>query len=129
MNDFALVIAGSALGGMARYWLSRRVGRGLGETFPWGTIVVNVSGAFAIGAIAAAVAACDALAGPGFWHFSIVGCLGSYTTVSAFSLQTLELAHQGREWRAAGNVLVSLGLCLSAAAFGFFAASLLSTGG
>jgi CrcB protein len=125
MKEFALIVAGSALGGVARYWLTGLVARWRGETFPWGTIAVNVSGAFAIGAFAAVASMYDALAGPGAWQFCVIGLLGSYTTVSAFSLQTLALVQEGEAWRAAGNVLLSLGLCLSAAALGLSAASLL----
>lgn len=121
MKEFALVLAGSALGGMARYWLSGVVGRRIGETFPWGTMAVNASGAFAIGVAAALTASNPALAELGLWHLGIIGFLGSYTTVSSFSLQTLALLREGQRWPAAGNVLLSLGLCLSAAAAGFAA--------
>lgn len=116
----AWVAGGSALGGMARYWLSGTVGRWIGETFPWGTLAVNVTGAFAIGVVAA-VAAAGTLAAwqPEAWLLAVVGFLGSYTTVSSFSLQTLALARAGQPWRAGGNILMSVGLCLSAAAAGF----------
>lgn len=111
--------------GMARYWLSGFIGRWIGETFPWGTMVVNVSGAFAIGLIAAVGATQDDFASLGLWHLLVIGFLGSYTTVSSFSLQTLALVREGEQWQAAGNVVLSLGLCLSAAALGFYAVSLL----
>jgi CrcB protein len=71
----------------------------------------------------------EALAGPTVWQFCVIGVLGSYTTVSAFSQQTLALVHEGEEWRAAGNVVLSLGLCLLAAALGIYAASLLPGAG
>ena len=125
MKNFALIMVGSALGGVVRYWLTDVVARWRGETFPWGTIAVNATGAFAIGAFAALASTFDALGGPGVWQFCIVGALGSYTTVSAFSLQTLALVQEGEEWRAAGNVALSLGLCLSAAALGLLAPGLL----
>ena len=121
MKEFALVVTGSALGGVARYWLSGVVGRRVGETFPWGTMAVNVSGAFAIGAVAALAASNPGFAALGLWHLGVIGFLGSYTTVSSFSLQTLALLRDGQPWQAAGNVLLSLGLCLSAAAAGFAA--------
>lgn len=58
MRDIAILIgwiaAGSALGGLARFFISGLVARSIGETFPWGTMVVNVTGAFAIGILAAA---------------------------------------------------------------------------
>lgn len=53
----------------------------------------------------------------------MTGFLGSYTTVSSFSLQTLALARDGEWTKAAGNVLLSLLLCLAAVAAGIFAGS------
>jgi fluoride exporter len=114
------VALGSAFGGAARYFLSGLVGRNVGETFPWGTLAVNVSGCFAIGLIAAAA---DAQGSPSaaWWQLAVVGFLGSYTTVSSFSLQTLSLARDGEFVQASGNILLSLVLCLGAVALGFAA--------
>jgi CrcB protein len=113
------VALGSAVGGMARFFFSGFVGRRIGETFPWGTMVVNVTGAFAIGLIAAAADARLLFDAPDVWALIVTGFLGSYTTVSSFSLQTLALARDGDWLRAGGNVLFSLGLCLCAVALGF----------
>jgi fluoride exporter len=121
MQDLAGVMLGCALGGMARFWVSGIVGRRLGEAFPWGTIVVNVTGAFVIGIFAAAASGDGWFGEPTAWLFAGIGFLGSYTTVSAFSLQTLLLMRNGQGWRAAGNVALSLGLCLPAAALGLLA--------
>src|SRR5215472_15744795 len=108
------VILGSALGGMARYFISGFVARRIGETFPWGTLIINVSGAFLIG-IFGALAKDNAslLALPDPWLFAVIGFLGCYTTVSSFSLQTLSLSRNGETGRAAGYVALSVGLCLS----------------
>lgn len=112
------VACGAAAGGMARFFISGLVGRRIGETFPWGTMVVNITGAFAIGLIASA----DALLHfdlRGWWPLVVTGFLGSYTTVSSFSLQTLALARDGN-WPGAGvNIVLSVVLCLAAAALGF----------
>lgn len=113
------VALGAALGGTARYFVSGIVGRRFGETFPWGTTVVNATGSLAIGLAAAAAADGGPLHAPALWQLAVVGFLGSYTTVSSFSLQTLALARDGQVWQAGGNVLVSLLLCLSAVALGF----------
>jgi fluoride exporter len=120
MTLLLLVAAGSALGGMARFWLSGFVAGRVGETFPWGTLAVNVSGALAIGLVAAAAAAGAGYLGPHGWHFAVFGFLGSYTTVSSFSLQTLLLTRDGEWRRAAANVGLSLALCLSAVGLGLF---------
>jgi CrcB protein len=118
MGAMVWVVLGSALGGMARYWLSGAVGRTVGETFPWGTMAVNVSGALAIGIVAAIAARGGWAAGEHGWPLVVIGLLGSYTTVSSFSLQTLALARDGEWRRAAANVALSVVLCLSAAAVG-----------
>lgn len=113
------VALGSALGGPARYLVSGIVGRHIGETFPWGTMVVNATGAFAIGAIAAAATVEGLFPMPQAWQFAVTGFLGSYTTVSSFTLQTMALARDGQFARAGGNVIASLILCLSAVALGY----------
>lgn len=120
------VVLGSALGGTARYFLSGFVARRVGETFPWGTLVVNVSGAFVIGVFAAlAMDNASLLASPDPWLFAVTGFLGCYTTVSSFSLQTLALARDGEGGRAIGYVAISVGLSLGAVAVGFSLVGLL----
>ena len=120
MTGLLSVALGSVLGGMARYFISGFVARWVGETFPWGTLIVNVSGAFAIG-IFGALAQDDnsVFASPDPWLFAVTGFLGCYTTVSSFSLQTLTLARESERGRAAGYVALSVGLCLGAVAAGF----------
>jgi CrcB protein len=115
------VVLGSVLGGPARYFVSGVIGRHVGETFPWGTMVVNISGAFVIGLLAAAASLDGTLPMPVAWQFAATGFLGSYTTVSSFSLQTLALVRDGQILRAGGNVLLSVSLCLSAVALGYAA--------
>lgn len=116
------VLAGSALGGMARYALSGFVARHAGETFPWGTLVVNVSGALLAGLLLGALT--QAAGHPAaLLQFVLFGFLGSYTTVSSFSLQTLQLARNGQWLPATGNVALSAGLCLAAAWAGLWLAA------
>jgi CrcB protein len=120
------VVLGSVLGGTARYFISGVVARRVGETFPWGTLTVNVSGALLIG-IFGALARDNAslLASPNPWLFAVTGFLGCYTTVSSFSLQTLALARGGEGGRAVGYVAISVALCISAVAVGFAIVDLL----
>jgi fluoride exporter len=127
LHGLTSVALGSALGGAARYFVSGLVGRAVGEHFPWGTMAVNVTGSLAIGAMAAAAAA-GALAGPA-QMLAVTGFAGCYTTVSSFSLQTLALARDRQPWRAAGNVALSLVLCLSAVALGLAAGAAVLGGG
>jgi CrcB protein len=113
MEDLFWLALGCAAGGMARHWLSGIPGRAAASVFPWATLAVNASGALGIGVLAGAAAAGHPwFSGPGAWRVLAVGFLGSYTTVSSFSLQTLVLAQTGARGRAAGNVVLSLGLCL-----------------
>lgn len=118
MQALLLVALGSALGGVARFWCSRLVARRVGERFPWGTLAVNASGAFVVGLIAGVTARGGVFATPAAWQLAVIGFLGSYTTVSSFSLETLALARGGKLWRAGGNVLLSLALCLGAVSLG-----------
>src|SRR5690348_18304009 len=113
--DWAWVIIGSALGGMARYGVSGAVARRIGETFPWGTFVVNVSGSLVIGLFAALVAPGGALGGEeAAGVFVMTGLCGGYTTFSSFSLQTLNLARDGEWPRALANIVASAASCLIA---------------
>lgn len=120
LSGLLSVIIGSALGGVARYFISGFVARRVGETFPWGTLFINVSGAFLIGVFGAmAEDNTSLLASPDSWLFAVTGFLGCYTTVSSFSLQSLSLARDGEGGRAAGYVVISVALCLVAVALGF----------
>jgi CrcB protein len=117
------VALGAAIGGPMRFLVSGLVARWIGETFPWGTLVVNVSGAFALGAFAALATARGASPA---WLFVATGILGSYTTVSSFSLQTLALVRDGERFRAMANAAGSLALCLAAAFAGLALAQALA---
>ena len=120
LSGLISVVLGSMLGGMARYFVSGFVARRIGETFPWGTLIINVSGAFVIGIFGAlAENHASIFASPDPWLFAVTGFLGCYTTVSSFSLQSLALARDGERGRAAGYVGLSVALCLAAVASGF----------
>jgi CrcB protein len=118
------VAIGSALGGMTRYWLSGAVAANVGETFPWGTIIVNVTGSFVIGFFGTLTAPEGRLlVDPAARTFVMVGICGGYTTFSSFSLQTLDLSRDG-EWLYAGaNILYSVAFCLVAVWLGHAAAA------
>ena len=115
MVNYLFIGLGSALGGISRYWLSGFLAQRFGESFPVGTLVVNVSGSFLIGFFATLTGADGRLlVGPTARNFFMAGICGGYTTFSSFSLQTLNLARDG-EWLYAGlNAVLSLALCLVA---------------
>lgn len=115
-----IVGLGSALGGMARYWISGAVSERASSVFPWGTLVVNVVGSFLIGLIAVLTAPEGRLmVGGSARAFAMLGFLGGFTTFSSFSLNTLNLAMDG-EWLYAGlNVAGSVLSCLIAVWLGY----------
>jgi CrcB protein len=124
MASYFWIAIGSAIGGVARYWCSGVAARLVGETFPWGTIVVNILGSFIIGFFAT-------LTGPDGRvyvgslgrQFVMIGICGGYTTFSSFSIQTLNLANDGEWFRAGANIVVSVVCCLVAVWIGHLAAA------
>jgi CrcB protein len=115
----AIAVGGSA-GALMRYGVSLGVHSWLGRGFPWGTLTVNVAGSFLMGLLAVMLLERMAL-GPEWRAAVLVGFLGSFTTFSAFSLETLALVEQGETARAAINIIVSVMLCLFAAWVGLLA--------
>jgi fluoride exporter len=114
------VAVGSALGGVLRFWVTHWVARVLPHHLPLGTILVNVAGSFLIGVIAGTITARPlSFGGPLGHQVLMAGLLGGFTTFSAFSLQTLLLAQEGRWGLAVVNVAASVALCLAAVATGW----------
>ncbi len=118
-----LVGLGGALGSMGRYWTAILAARLWGETFPWGTLIINILGSFVIGLFATLTVPGGPLAAPANARaFVMAGICGGYTTFSAFSLQTWDLLRAG-DWPAAcGNIVASLLLCLIAVVAGHWLA-------
>lgn len=111
----ALLIAlGGALGALARYGIGLAIGT---RSFPWATFTVNVTGAFALGYVLAAV-------GTDRWSTTwvlatTVGFLGSFTTFSTFAFETTELTRAGRGGVAAGYIAASVVVAVTASAAGY----------
>jgi CrcB protein len=121
---YLLVALGGALGSVARYAVSLGAARWLGAGLPWGTLIVNVTGSFAIGLLAALLTADGRPAlGGDARAFVLIGILGGFTTFSSFSLETLNLARSGALGAAAANAGLSLLLSLAAVWLGFGAAT------
>ena len=121
------IALGGALGTLLRYWCSGLVAAAIGETFPWGTMTVNIVGSMLIG-LFAAIAGPDGrlLLGPDLRQSVMVGVFGGFTTFSSFSLQTLALI-QDDEWLfAVGNVLLSVSLCLGGVWLGWSLGTLIN---
>ena len=118
MTLLALAMAGAALGAPARWVLDQYVQDRHRSTFPWGTLLINVLGSFAFGALMSlssvgeATAAAIALLG--------AGLCGGFTTFSTFGYETVRLTQEGNRRLAGGNVVLSLGLGLLASASGWW---------
>ena len=100
------IALGSALGGIARYACQFWGARMISDTFPWGTLIVNIVGCTIIGFFSAFATR------PPYRQFVMVGILGGYTTFSSFSLETLNLARDGQWAKSAAYVLGSVVFCL-----------------
>jgi CrcB protein len=119
------VAAGGALGALARFGVSNWVHAVAGTSFPWGTIVVNVSGSFLFGLLYRWME--STTASPAFRAGVLIGLLGAFTTFSTFSYEAIVLARDGQYGRALayvmGSVVAALfGLFLGYGAGGAFAA-------
>jgi fluoride exporter len=127
MQMYLWIWVGSGFGGILRHFITGTVNTALGGTFPWGTVIVNITGCFVIGFF-------SALTGPDgrivasttTRQFVMTGICGGYTTFSAFGLQTITLAQEGKWLQAGGNVAASVVLCLAATWLGAVAASTLN---
>ncbi len=126
MIAYLWVAIGGALGSVGRFWLNGIISNSFGETFPWGTMLVNISGSFVIGVIGAVANPEGRMDSPSrafVTQFLMIGICGGYTTFSSFSLQTLNLLRD-REWLyAGGNVVLSVVLCLVAVWLGWLLGS------
>jgi CrcB protein len=112
------VMAGSALGGVLRYALTRLTLTASVE-FPYGTILINVLGSFVIGYFGTLTLQSGRYAASdNIRLFVMVGICGGFTTFSAFSLQTFDLMRSGAWGRALANVVVSIVLCIAAVGAG-----------
>jgi CrcB protein len=120
MLSYFWVCLGGAIGSGARFWISGLVAERIGQTFPFGTLAVNVSGCLLVGVLAGmSIPEGRWMLTSGAREFLMIGLCGGYTTFSSFSLQTLALAQEGEWLRAAANSIVSLVLCLVAVWLGY----------
>src|ERR1700678_548592 len=115
LTRYILVAFGGALGSVLRFFLANFCNVQVGGTFPWGILIVNVTGSFLIGFLFSITEPGGRwFASPATRDFLMVGLCGGYTTFSSFSLNTLNLARDGDWLRAGGNVLGSVAFCLAA---------------
>jgi CrcB protein len=117
MNQLVVIAVGGSLGALLRFWVANGVAAWLGKDFPYGTLLINITGSLAIGFLY--VLFVERFDVNALWRpFLIIGFLGAYTTFSSFSLETLLLIEAGEPLRAFLNVLLSVSLCLAATTVG-----------
>ena len=108
MTKFFLIAFGGALGAPLRYLLNDLMKHSSLIMFPTGIMLVNFIGCFCIGIAMAYISDLKS----NIYFFLIIGFLGSFTTMSAFSQQTIELLYNGKEFNALLYVVASIASCL-----------------
>jgi len=117
MNQVLAIAGGGAVGALLRYWVSSGVYLLAGREFPYGTLVVNVFGSLLMGFLYIWLLE-RTLGGVAMRAFVLIGLLGAFTTFSTFSMETLNLIEAGHMGKAILNTLMSVVLCIGAAALG-----------
>lgn len=117
MKALLFIAAGGAFGAVLRYGASVSVYSLFGRGFPYGTLFVNVSGSLLMGVLSVIMVERFDV-GPEWRAAILVGVLGSFTTFSTFSIETLNLLEQGDMLRALANIVLSVLVCLLAVWFG-----------
>lgn len=113
MTQLIAIATGGAVGALLRFWVSTGVYSLLGRAFPYGTLVVNVTGSLAMGFLYVVLLDRMTVA-PEVRAALLVGLLGAFTTFSTFSIETLNLIEQADFTKAALNMLVSVVACVLA---------------
>ena len=115
-----LVFLGGAAGSMWRYWWSGLVAQRFGETFPFGTLVVNVVGSILVGVCSGLlIHISNSSIAIALQQLLVIGVCGGLTTFSSFSLQTCSLIADGRWLSALANIVFSTGLSFGCVALGW----------
>jgi CrcB protein len=122
MRIYLLIALGGALGTVARHFLTTHLGAG--DDFPWATLLINITGSFAIGVAAMLVMEGRWISSSEGRFFFMTGICGGFTTFSAFSWQTLSMIRQGDWGRAGAYIVGSVVLSLVAVWLGYVAARL-----
>jgi CrcB protein len=122
LTNSLLIFFGAGLGGVLRYWISNGIHLLLGRQFPYGTLIVNVSGCFLMGLLFVLTLERFDDTGSQLRALLLIGVLGGYTTFSSFSIETIHLFESGNWTSAVMNILLSTVVCITAAWLGVIGA-------
>lgn len=115
LHHLFLLILGGAIGTIARYLVFVLIDKQIGHAFPWGTLIVNLTGSFVIGLLWGLFEKINIT--PAMRLFIFIGILGSFTTFSTFAFDNFNLIHQGAVKMMLLNVLLNnvggIGLCFA----------------
>ena len=117
MSQVLAIAIGGAVGALSRFWVSNGVYNLMGRDFPYGTLMVNVVGSLLMGLLYVWLIERTAL-GPEWRALILVGFLGSFTTFSTFSMETLTLVENHAYMKAMLNILLSVLLCIAGTGLG-----------
>lgn len=119
--NIMLIFLGAGVGGVLRYWISNLVHLLLDNDFPYGTLVVNISGSFLMGFLFVYLVNRVDIFSSQLRALLVIGMLGGYTTFSSFSIETVNLLESGYVLNALVNMLASVIFCVLAAWIGVIA--------
>ena len=117
MLDFLAISLGAILGANARYVLSREFAKILGPVFPYGTLIINLTGSFIVGFFVIWTAE-RVLVDPRWRLMVVVGFCGGFTTFSSYAFETMAYFEQGQWLLLATNILTNNLLCMGGALAG-----------
>lgn len=115
--NYLWIALGAVVGASARYFLSTQIARHFSTTFPYGTLLINLTGSLVLGFFLA-YSTERVLVDPRWRLLVAIGFCGSYTTFSSYAFESFALMEQG-QWLLTGiNILASNALCLAAVVAG-----------
>ncbi|HZQ21497.1 MAG TPA: fluoride efflux transporter CrcB [Terriglobales bacterium] len=124
MSEYLIVSLGAIFGACSRYYLSRLAAKTLGPVFPYGTLIINVTGSLIVGFFLV-YASERVLLDPRWRLLVVVGFCGAFTTFSSYAFETMAYFEQGQWHLMLTNVLTNNLLCLAAALGGMALARVL----